>query len=225
MTCRYWLLPICCCLLLLTACDKPTPPEPAAEKVVTESPPPAPPVHEDFEGEPQLSLFPRLSDFRPEDADNERLSYWRTYIEHLSKVSGVIDLPLPLTHHRAFNLRGIGGLESAGFFAPLAVQPDTAYRLTAWLRTKLPAGASAGIGFLEFDEFLWVGEQYPRSLAEKHQTGAWEGIRLSGTAERQVDIPFRTGPKTHMLHLVFFLEKAEREGLLIDDIRFEAAQP
>lgn len=213
---------------LLFACDRPATaplaaPAPAPEAAAGVPRSPVPPVFESFDGQPQLSLFPRIGDFRPEDDDSEALPFWRTYIDHLTRISGLVQMPAPLGRGNAWAIRSLGQLESVAFFSPLEVAPETAYRFSALLKTDLPPGASAGIGVLEFDTFLWVGEQYPRSLAEKHQTGAREGARLEGNNDwRPIAFDFTTGPRTRMVHLIFFREGEEsREPVLIDDVRFE----
>ena len=86
-------------VVLLAACSddkKPAPPPdpaPAQEPAfpAEEGPrPPAPPLVETFDRAPQLSLFARIGDFRPEEDDEVRLPFWRTYIEHLLQTSGVV---------------------------------------------------------------------------------------------------------------------------------------
>jgi hypothetical protein len=181
--------------------------------------PPAPPLHEDFEGEPKLSLFPRVGDFRPEDDDKKRLPLWTTYIDHLLRTSGVLANRDPAKGH-AFGFRGIKAIDSTGFFSPLAVEPDKAYRVSYRLWSKLPPGATTGVGILEYDEFLFIPEQLPRSLSEKHFQKAQVGIKLTDDHDGKVQaFTFRTGPKTRMIHLVFFREGTpDREPVVIDDI-------
>jgi len=203
----------CLCLLMTPAAnganDVSAGPEPL---------PPGPPLMETFQASPQLSLFPRLGDFRPEDGA-ARLPFWKTYREHLLKISGVVEVD-PGTGNRAFSFRGIKGIDSLGHFAPLAVAPDTRYRLTLKLNVDLLAGATAGIGVLEFREFIWVGEQYPQSLHQEYFLAASELLRLAQSGGwREYALPFTTGPETRMIHLVLFREgPADRRPVLIDDI-------
>ena len=182
----------------------------------TNQEPPKPPIFEDFQGPPQLSLFPRAGDFRPED-DSDRLPYWNTFIEHLIKVTGVAeDQP---TGNRAWAFRGIKTIDSVGFFSPLAVEPQSTYKISFKLTTELPEEASAGIGILEFNEFLWIPAQYTEELFQKHYRGIHEGIRVTGTTADQHTFTVTTGPETHMIHIVLFREGAhDRNNLLFDDI-------
>ena len=183
--------------------------------------PPSPPITEDFEGAPKLSLFPRLGDYRPEADDKQALPFWNAYLEHLERTSGVVQIPVPLGQGvRAFSFRSVAGLDSLGFFSPLAVEPETTYRVNARVKTELPEGGETGIGILEFDQFLWLGEQYPHSLAKQHQTGAQQGLRLTGHNDWEPQsFTFTTGPKTRMVHLVIFREGAQdRTPVLFDDI-------
>lgn len=209
-------------ILLLCACraeEKPAPAETTRQEVRQ---PPAPPMVEDFEGEPRLSLFPRVGAYRPEEDDATALAYWRTYLEHLEHTAGVVTLA---DGGRAFGLRGVAKLDAFGFFSPLAVEPATRYRLRARGKHALGEGARAGIGILEFDQFLWIAEQYPQSLAEKHQRGLQTGIEVTGEGEWQEhETVFVTGPQTRMIHLVFYLEGAgNRAPALWDDIAVEQA--
>lgn len=207
--------------LLTLACQKQeeppkAAPAPAAATAGNSTQPPAPPLHEDFEGEPKLSLFPRVGDFRPEDSDKEGMSYWLTFIDHLVRTSG----PVRGKNGTAYALRGIKGIDSVGLFSPLAVKPETDYHVTFRFWGKLPKGGQSGVGVLEFDEFLWVGEQYPRSLSEKHFQLSQIGTQLTGKHDGTTqNFTFRTGSKTRMIHLVFFREGTpDREPVIIDDI-------
>jgi hypothetical protein len=177
---------------------------------------PFPPVREDFEGSPQLSLFPRVGDFAPEESDKEGEALWATFIDHLLTISG----PDKGDSGTRFAIRSLANFNSVGFFSPLAVKPETGYRVSFRAWTKLPEGGVAGAGILEFDEFLWIGDQFPRSLSEKHFQRAQSGVQLTGEHEGlKQTFTFRSGPKTRMIHLVFFLEGAHfREPLVIDDI-------
>ncbi len=97
LTARPLILMVLLTALLATGCDKPAePPAPTGhiqqavpQQAEERSDPPAPPIFEDFEGMPQLSLFPRAGDYRPEDGD-EKLPYWATFIDHLRRTSGVV---------------------------------------------------------------------------------------------------------------------------------------
>lgn len=184
---------------------------------------PAPPIKEDFEGEPKLSLFPRVGDFRPEDNDKEGLSYWMTYIDHLSRISGVL-VNKDATKGRAFGFRGIKAVDSVGFFSPLAVEPDRVYRFSYRLWSKLSPGGTTGVGILEYNEFLFIPEQFPKTLSEKHFQRSQLGIKLTDDHDGTVqEFSFRTGPKTRMIHLVFFREGTpDREPIVIDDIEIRS---
>lgn len=184
---------------------------------------PAPPIKEDFEGEPKLSLFPRVGDFRPEDNDKEGLSYWMTYIDHLSRISGVL-VNKDAIKGRAFGFRGIKAVDSVGFFSPLAVEPDRVYRFSYRLWSKLSPGGTTGVGILEYNEFLFIPEQFPKTLSEKHFQRSQLGIKLTDDHDGKVqEFSFRTGPKTRMIHLVFFREGTpDREPIVIDDIEIRS---
>ncbi|NJC87129.1 MAG: hypothetical protein FIB02_01120 [Desulfuromonas sp.] len=181
-----------------------------------EEPPPAPPIREDFEGQPKLSLFPRVGDFSPEETDKEGQSYWLTFIDHLVRTSG----PIKGKNGTGFAIRGIKTIDSVGFFSPLAVKPDTSYRIDFRFWGKLPKGGESGAGILEFDEFLWIPGQYPKSVSEKHFQRAQVGVKLTGQHDgTRQSFTFRTGPNTRMIHLVFFREGTpDREPVIIDDI-------
>ncbi len=216
--------------LALVACQDSPPPAPArgsAEEVAakaeteTEAQLPAPPIVEDFEGKPKLSLFPRIGDYRPENDDEAGLPFWNAYLEHVTRTAGLVNLP---AGGRAFGMRSVAGLDSLGFFSPLAVSPSTTYEVSARFKTELPEGGQAGVGVVEFDQFLWVGEQYTRSLAAKHQTGIHEGIKLAAVNDWEPrDFSFTTGPKTRMIHLVFYREgESDRKPVLWDDVEIKA---
>ena len=211
------------------AASSPTPPTPAPTQAIAapvapapsrpagQPAPPTPPLLESFDREPVLSLFPRAGDYRPEEKD-ERIPYWATFIDHLVKISGVVQNPE--TGNRAWSFRGINTIDSVGWFSPVAVQPNTGYTVSFRLKADLPADGVAGIGILEFDEFLWVGEQYPESLVKQHIRGAQPGLRLTGTPDFEPrSFTFTTGPETRMIHLVLFREGTHsRNGVLFDDI-------
>jgi len=180
---------------------------------------PKPPVFEDFQGAPQLSLFPRVGDFRPE-GNSDRLPYWNTFIEHLVKVTGVAEEQT--TGSRGWVFRSIKSIDSVGFFSPLGVDPETEYEVSFTLIAELPEGASAGIGILEFNEFLWIGGQYTEETFKQHFRGSSEGKRLTGTTQGKQTFTFTTGPETHMIHVVLFREGAhDRNSLMFDDIKVE----
>ncbi len=190
-------------------------PKPAAPEEPQQQPP-TPPVFEDFQGEPQLSLFPRVGDFRPAD-DSDRLPYWQTFIEHVIKVTGVVEEPA--SGNRAWTFRSINTIDSLGFFSPLAVEPLTAYQVSFRLTADLAEGASAGIGILEFNEFIWIPAQYTEEIYNQHFRGSQEGRRLTGKVDGEHRFSFTTGPETKMIHLVLFREGAhDRNNLMFDDI-------
>jgi len=185
--------------------------------------PPGAPLLETFQGAPQLSLFPRLGDFRPEEGD-ERLPFWRTYREHLLKISGVIRAD-GISSNRVFSFRGIKGIDSVGHFAPLAVKPNRHYRIELRLKADLPAGVSTGVGIIEYRQFLWLGEQYPESLHRQLYLASQELLRISRTNGWQnFQLNFTTGPRTRMVHLLFFLEGSvnDRRPVLIDNVSVQA---
>jgi hypothetical protein len=184
--------------------------------------PPAPPIRENFDGRPQLSLFPRLGDFRPEEDDRERLPYWRNYLLHLQKISGVT-APDSATGNRVFSFRNIKGLAAVGYFSPLKVSAGTTYRVAFKIKAELPEGGSAGVGIIEFDRFLWLAEQYPQSLDDQHRTGVHAGFKLSASSDWiERSFTFTTGPDSGMIHLTLFREgAANRQPVLLDDISIE----
>jgi len=205
--------------------EKETPTVSEKDQVPPAPTPPAPPVHETFDGAPQLSLFARLGDYRPEEQDELTLPYWRTYQEHLIKTAGVVTTDE--SGNRAYSFRSIKGIDSVGFFSPLAVTPSTLYQVSFRAKGDLPEGASAGVGVLEFDRFLWVGEQYPRSLDEQHRTGQVDGVSFGGSQDwRERSFTFTTSPETGMIHLILHREGTpSREPVLFDDIRIAPAHP
>ena len=204
--------------------DEPTTtpaPEPAKSAETPQAQPkvpPEPPIQEDFEGAPQLSLFPRVGDYQPELTD-ERHPYWMTFIDHLLKLSGLA--VSEEEGNKAWSFRSVNSIDSLGFFSPLKVSPETTYEVSFRLKATLPDGASAGLGILEFDEFLWVGEQYPESLYRQRYRGMHQGVRLTGDIDWAVQsFSFTTGPQTSMIHLVLFREGAhDRTTLMFDDIQ------
>ncbi len=187
----------------------------------TNQEPPTPPIFEDFQGEPQLSLFPRAGDFRPAD-DSDRLPYWNTFIEHLIKVTGVVEEQS--TGRRGWAFRSIKTIDSVGFFSPLAVEPQTEYQVSFKLISELAEGASAGIGILEFNEFLWIPAQYTKELLKQHYRGSHEGQRITGSTDGEHTFTFTTGTETRMIHVVLFREGThDRNSLMFDDIGIELA--
>jgi hypothetical protein len=198
-------------------------PAPVKEAEEPPLPPPMPPVKEDFEGEPKLSLFPRVGDFAPERDDQEKMGYWATFIDHLVRTSG----PVKRGENRGFALRGIKTIQSVGFFSPLGVEPASSYRVSFRQWGNLPKGAVAGVGALEFNEFFWIADQFPRSFSQEHLRGAHEGVRLTGKQDGKLQtFTFKTGPETRMIHLVLFLEgEFGRDPILFDDIEIEPAPP
>lgn len=184
--------------------------------------PPAPPLYEDFDGAPQLSLFPRVGDYRPENQDQAGLSYWRTFRDHLLKISGVTR-SATASGDRAFAFRIIQGIDSVSFFSPLAVTPNSSYRVNFKIKAELPAGGSAGIGIIEYDQFLWQAEQYPLSLDAKHRTGVQDGVRLTENSDwSEQTFRFTTGSRTRMIHLVLFREgETNRKPVMFDDLSIE----
>lgn len=177
---------------------------------------PSPPVFENFQGEPQLSLFPRVGDYQP-DPGSERHPYWRTFIDHLVKVTGVAENQE--NGSRGWVFRSINSIDSLGYFSPLHVKPNQTYQVSFKLRAELHEEATAGIGVLEFDEFLWIGEQYTEETFKKHYRGVHEGRRLSGKPGGTQSFTFTTGPETNMIHLVLFREGPhDRNSIMFDDI-------
>ena len=178
--------------------------------------PPQPPLREDFQGEPQLALFPRVGNFQP-PSGSERLPEWRAAIEQLVKVTGVAENQADGS--RGWVFRSINGTDLLGFFSPIAVKPGRNYQVTFKLIADLPAGASAGIGILEFDKFLWIAEQYTEETYTRHFRGAHEGRRLTGRGHGIQAFAFSTGPETRMVHLVLFREGTHDDNsLMFDDI-------
>lgn len=192
------------------------------DKVDEEMPLPAPPVFEDFQGTPQLTLFPRVGDFRPAD-DSDRLPFWNTFVDHLVRVTGVAEEQA--SGNRAWLFRSIDSIDSVGYFSPLAVAPQTSYRVSFDLAAELAQGASAGIGILEFNEFLWIPGQYTEEIHRQHFRGSQEGLRLTGISKDTHTFTFTTGPDTAMIHLVLFRDGShDRNSVMFDDIRIEEVE-
>ena len=195
---------------------QPLPPQPPPEPVTIDAGLPTPPIREDFEGAPKLSLFPRVGDFSPEVEDQQGTGIWMSYIDHLLRTSG----PIKGANGTAFAIRSIKTVNSTGFFSPLAVTPDTTYRVSFRIWTDLPKGSFGGAGILEFNEFLMIDEQFPKSLSDKHFLRSQPGVQVTGkTSGETRAFAFRTGANTRMIHLVFFREgAATKEPMVIDDI-------
>lgn len=203
---------ICLCLSSF-ACkpEEKAAPQPAAAvtdsatKVSEAEPtPPGVPVTETFEREPQLSLFARVASFRPADDDSEGLGFWTTYIDHIQRTSGMRPRS-GRDNSNGWIIHGIKGLSSVAFFAPLAVKPTTRYHVSFDFKGELPKGASAGIGVLEFKEFLWIGEQFTEELSKKYQSGAFPGITVKNKNDWQsYSFDFTTSPQAGMVHLILY---------------------
>ncbi|PLY00110.1 MAG: hypothetical protein C0623_07965 [Desulfuromonas sp.] len=220
--------------MALSACDQgknnqeskppqlPAEQSPADQGEQDERVPPAPPLKETFDGQPQLSLFPRVGDYQPDTAD-ERYPFWRTFIDHFIKVSGL--LQNPETKNKAWSFRGINTIDSVAWFSPVAVQPNGDYRISYKVKAELPEGAKTGIGILEFKEFLWIGEQYTEKTVEEYLLGSMIGIEISDDIDwEEKGFDLRTGPETNMIHLVFYREgEHSRKPVLIDDVEIRKA--
>lgn len=203
---------ICLCLSSF-ACkpEEKAAPQPAAvvrdsatKAPETEPTPPGVPVTETFEREPQLSLFARVASFRPADDDSEGLGFWTTYIDHIQRTSGMRPKS-GRDNSNGWTIHGIKGLSSVAFFAPLAVKPTTRYHVSFDFKGELPKGASAGIGVLEFKEFLWIGEQFTEELSKKYQSGAFPGITVKNKNDWQsYSFDFTTSPQAGMVHLILY---------------------
>lgn len=192
------------------------------EQEVPEQEPPKPPLFEDFQGPPQLSLFPRVGDFRPAE-ESDRLPYWNTFIEHLVKVTGVAEEQA--SGSRGWVFRSINSIDSVGYFSPLGVEPQTEYKVSFNLTAELIEGASAGVGIIEFNQFLWIPGQYTEETFKQHFRGSIEGKRLTDIIKGEQTFTFTTGPETRMIHIVLFREGAhDRNSLMFDNIRIEATK-
>jgi hypothetical protein len=197
------------------------------EKVPEAEPtPPGVPVTETFEREPQLSLFARVASFRPADDDKEGLGFWTTYIDHIQRTSGMRPKS-GRDNSNGWTIHGIKGLSSVAFFAPLAVKPSTRYHVSFDFKGDLPKNASAGIGVLEFKEFLWIGEQFTEELSKKYQSGASPGIAVKSKNDWQsYNFDFTTSPQTGMIHLILYRDgNMDREKpVFFDNIAVTATQ-
>lgn len=171
--------------------------------------PPGIPVTETFDREPQLNLFPRVAAYRPADDDSKGLSFWNSYLEHVLRTSGM----RPGSGRNRSNgwvLHGISGLDSISFFAPLKVNPSAHYKVTFDFKGEIPKGGSAGIGVLEFKEFLWVDEQFTEAMCKEFQTGAYPGKMIQTGGEwKTYTFDFTVSPQAGMIHLIFY-----RDGVM-----------
>lgn len=166
--------------------------------------PPGVPVTETFEREPQLSLFARVASFRPADDDSEALGFWTTYIDHIQRTSGMRP-KAGRDNSNGWVIHGIKGMTSVAFFAPLGVKPATRYHVSFDFKGELPKDASAGIGVLEYKEFLWIGEQFTEELSKKYQSGAFPGIAVKSKNDWQnYTFDFTTSPQAGMIHLILY---------------------
>lgn len=174
--------------------------------------PPGVPVSETFDREPQLSLFPRVATFRAADDDKENIALWTTYIDHIQRTSGMRPKN-GRDNSNGWSIHGIKGVSSVSFFAPLAVKPSTRYRVTFDFKGDLPQKASAGIGILEFKEFLWIGQQFTEKLSKEYQSGAFAGIDLKGRNNwKNHSFDFTTSPQAAMIHLILYYDgSSDRE--------------
>lgn len=197
------------------------PPSPAEEP-----PPPMPPISETFDGTPQLSLFPRIGGNRPADDDSEQLGYWKTFIEHLQRTSGIAR-GAGVDGSDSWSFRGNEGVNSLGFFSPLAVKPQGNYRVTFDFRGDLPEKGEAGVGVLEFKEFLWIGDQFTEKQLRDNLLAAQVGIRLEGKQEWAThNFDFTVSPATGMVHLILFREgEQSRVPVYFDNIHIEPVTP
>jgi hypothetical protein len=186
------------------------------ETETSDKQPPRPPLREDFQGEPKLTFFPRAGNFQP-PRHSQHHPDWRTLINQLVKVTGVVENAADSS--RGWVFRSIDSIDSVGYFSPVAVEPGRIYQVTFKLIADLPAGASAGVSILEFDEFLWIGEQYTEETYGKHFLHEREGRRLTGKGHGIQSFVFSTGPETRMVHLVLFRDGThDGNSLMFDDI-------
>ena len=243
-TCRYLAL-LSSCLLLLWGCDAPptsgslaTGPgrgdQPSAsaaataatepEEATNKPKPPTPPLAENFDGDPQLSIFPRVGKARPDPADSQQTGIWAAYIDHLLRTSAVAPRE-PGSPDRALTFKGFQGIESLGFFSPLAVVPGTRYTVSFSARGELGDSAGAGIGLLEYREFLWIGQQFTEEELGKYLTGTNTGARMQSSNDWQdYQFSFTAGPDTRMIHLIFYLDgENDNRPVFFDNIRIEPA--
>jgi hypothetical protein len=195
------------------------------QEETTEPPtPPTPPITETFEETPQLSFFPRVVDYQPEPDDTERLPYWRSFMEHVIKTSGV-RIVSKEPANRALLIKSLDSIDSVAFFTPLAVQPGASYQVGFTFKGAIPEGGRAGIAALEFSEFLWIGEQFTESQAKQYQVGVIKGKDMKGSEEwQEQNYRFTVGPKTKMIHLVFYRDAEDgKRPVFFEDISITAA--
>lgn len=218
-------------LFTLCACTKEETPVPPATvpsstpATAAEAVPPGPPVRETFDGEPQLSLFPRTGSYRPEVDDKDGSSYWTAFIDHILRTSGM-RAGVGRDGSKGWEIHGIKGLESVAFFAPLGIKPATTYRISFDFQGELPKGGSAGLGALEFGEFLWIGDQFPKSLVDLHQTAHYPGVTLKGNQPwKNHSFTVTTSAKGAMLHLILFRDGPmdRQKPVFFDNIVIEEA--
>jgi hypothetical protein len=183
----------------------------------TDRTPPGPPLLENFQAAPQLRLFPWVGDFRPAIADGQQ-TRWQTLIKQLIRGTSIAEDQA--TGSRAWVFSGIEGNSSSGYFAPLRVEPQTTYQVSFKLTADLQKDSTVGIRIIEFDEFLWIGEQYTEEQYKAHYQGDHKGKCLTGKAKGQQSIIFTTGADTHMIHLVLFQkETTAGDRIMFDDIQ------
>jgi hypothetical protein len=201
---------LCLCCFACKSEERATSQPPAVAKgAETSTPeaeptPPGVPVTETFEREPQLSLFARVASYRPAEDDSEGLGFWTTYIDHIQRTSGMRPKN-GRDNSNGWVIHGIKGLTSVAFFAPLAVKPATRYHVSFDFKGDLPQNASAGIGALEFREFLWIGEQFTEELSKKYQSGAFPGIAVKSKGDWQnYSFDLTTSPQAGMIHLILY---------------------
>ena len=202
-----------------TATEEPAETESQEQLETSKQEAPQPPIFEDFQGAPQLTLFPRVGDVRPEE-NSDRLPYWNTFIDHLVKVTGIAEDQT--TGNRRWAFRSINSIDSVGYFSPLRVEPQTSYKISFEIAAELEEGASAGIGILKFNQFLWIPNQYTDETFKAHFRGSVEGKRLSGTITGTHTFTFTSGPDTRMIHIVLFREGThDRNSVMFDNIGIE----
>lgn len=166
--------------------------------------PPGVPVTETFDKEPQLSLFARVASYRPAAEDSDGLGFWTTYIDHIQRTSGMRP-KIGRDNSNGWVIQGIKGLSSIAFFAPLAVKPVTRYHVSFDFKGDLPQGATAGVGALEFKEFLWIGEQFTEEQVKEYQSGAFAGVTLKNKNNwKNHSFDFTTSPRAGMVHLIIY---------------------
>lgn len=193
--------------------------EPQKQTEVLDREPPRPPVFENFQDAPKLSIFPLVGDFRPADGSDQLLN-WKTSIEQLVKGTGIAEEQT--TGGRSWVFSSINSIDSSGYFSPLAVTPQTAYQVSFKMAAELEEGASAGISILEFNKFLWIPGQYNEEIFNHNFRGSHKGKRLTGTIKGEYAFTFITGHETHMIHMVLFCDGTHNHNsVMFDDIKIE----